>query len=1068
MNRRASLLLVVGLWGLAVPIAAQEVTASLTGIILDASGSSVAGAAVTVTNVETNFTRTTKSSMSGEYLFTLLRPGRYKLTVAQPGFKSYDQTGIVLEINQRAYLEVKLEVGATSERIEVSAEAPLITTEEASIGRVIDNKSITRIPLNGRLSITGLMLLAPGIQSPGSQDVSPNYGITPTVSGSSNTGTVAFTLDGVSNAQSWIERGLGEWPPLDGIQEFKVVTSSATAEFGKANQIIAISKGGTNQLHFTLLEFNRNRELAAKNFFATQLPLPQYNRNEFGGNVSGPVYIPKIYNGKDRTFFFFNYEGFRRRQAQTSSQQVATAAMREGDFRGLAVITDPLSGAPFPNNIIPTDRVNAVTARLGQLYPLPNQPGTGPAGTGVNLTQNIPIPEGADRESFRIDHRMTGKDQLAYSILFGWFGPNPSPGPVSTFGGMAAIGEHNINQALSLTHTFSPTILSESRVGYLHLRVYRTPQNYQLDPSTFIPGLPVQDIGGAPQVSITNIVNMSEAGSRDLHQEESFIQNLTVVRGSHTLKMGFTYAHTSHYNFAARGPQRGAYNFRGQYSGNAYADFVLGYPATTQLPIPSAFRNMFRQNRYQLFFQDDWRVTRRLTINVGLRYEFQPIQPQVYGQASLFAPPGKGVVVFANSMPSTAIPALVNGYGVVLAKDRGLPSTLMDYLGQDRNNFAPRLGLAYKVTPHTVLRGGFGIYYQVLNLNYSEQAAVGVPFGTVGTYEQPAGSAPGFTMTNPFPGNGSVPANPDAAAYDHTTTPYSVQWNATLEHELHGGIALRASYVGQRNIKQLGTPNLNAVLPAPGPVQPRRPYQPFANINLNNSPIFQSNSNQLQAGVQKRYSNGLLISAEYQFSRVIGTENFMSPANYNDSRGNIGGIRRHVLAMSYVYDLPFGRGRALLPGVEGIAGKLISGWQIAGLTSAMSGAPFSPSFSTAVQGSVGGRPNVVSGVPLYPENRSIAQYFNPAAFSIPADFTYGNTGYDLLWGPGQQNWDMSLVKNTAIRDRGNLELRMDAFSAFNHPTFSNPAADITNKATVGRISSAGGNRTVQIGAKLSF
>jgi len=223
---------------------------------------------------------------------------------------------------------------------------------------------------------------------------------------------------------------LGEWPPLDGIQEFKVVTSSATAEFGKANQIIAVSKGGTNQLHFTLLEFNRNRELAAKNFFATQLALPQYNRNEFGGNVSGPVNIPKIYNGKDRTFFFFNYEGFRRRQAQTSSQQVATPAMRQGDFRGLSVINDPLSGAPFPNNVIPSNRLNAVTARLGQLYPLPNLAGTGPAGTGVNLTQNIPIPEEADRESLRIDHRLTGKDQLAYSILFGWFGPNPSPGPV--------------------------------------------------------------------------------------------------------------------------------------------------------------------------------------------------------------------------------------------------------------------------------------------------------------------------------------------------------------------------------------------------------------------------------------------------------------------------------------------------------------------------------------------------------------------------------------------------------------------------------------------------------------
>jgi hypothetical protein len=424
--------------------------------------------------------------------------------------------------------------------------------------------------------------------------------------------------------------------------------------------------------------------------------------------------------------------------------------------------------------------------------------------------------------------------------------------------------------------------------------------------------------------------------------------------------------------------------------------------------------------------------------------------------------------VFADSMPSTAIPALVAGYSVGLAKDRSVPSGLMDYLGQDRNNFAPRIGLAWKLTDRTVLRSGFGLYYQTLNLNYTEQAAVGIPFGTVGTFEQPAGSIPGFTMSNPFPSNGSVPANPDAAAYDRTTTPYSLQWNATVEHELRGGIALRTSYVGQRNVKQLGTPNLNAVLPAPGPVQPRRPWQPFANINFNNSPIFQSSSNQLQGGVQKRYNNGLLISAEYQYSRTLGTETFLSPANYNDSRGNIAGIRRHVLAASYVYDLPLGKGRMLLSDVHGVYDKLLSGWQIAGLTTGMSGAPFSPSFSTAVQGSVGGRPNVVSGVPLYPASRTLTQYFNPAAFSVPADFTFGNAGYNLLWGPGQQNWDMSLVKNTGLSERANMELRMDAFSTFNHPTFGNPAADITNKGTVGRITTAGGNRTLQIGARLTF
>ena len=435
----------------------QEVTASITGKVTDSSGASAAGVKVTAVNTQTNQTRQVQSGGAGDYVIPLLKPGSYKVTAEQPGFKTFSRDGIILEVNQRALIDISLTVGDVSDRVEVTAEVAAINTENASVGKVIDNKSISIMPLNGRVNITGLMTLAPGIQNAGNQDTLQNTGITPTVSGASGTQSVNFTLDGVSNAIPNGERGLAEWPPLDGIQEFKVITSGAGAEFNKANQIVVVTKSGTNQYHGSALYFNRNRLLAAKNFFATGLDKPKYNRNEFGGNFSGPIQLPKVYDGKDRSFFFFNYEGFRRRQAQTRTAQVPTAAMRSGDFTGLGVITDPLTLAPFPGNRIPADRLNPVTQKLMQLYPLPNTAGTGAAGTGLNLTENLAIPEYVDRYSVRVDHTFSAKDQVYGGLMVGNLGPNPSNGPLSTFGGMKAIGEHNKNASFTWNHTFNPS-----------------------------------------------------------------------------------------------------------------------------------------------------------------------------------------------------------------------------------------------------------------------------------------------------------------------------------------------------------------------------------------------------------------------------------------------------------------------------------------------------------------------------------------------------------------------------------------------------------------------------------
>lgn len=1053
----------------------QEVTASLSGLVKDGTGGIIVGATVEAREVDTNLRRSATTTEAGHYDMPLLRPGRYELKVSQPGFKTYERSGIRLEVNQRATIDIVLEVGATTERIEVTAPIPVVQPEDPSVGKVMDTDTIVNTPLNSRLNMSNLLALAPGFQNTGTQDGIPNYGITPTMNGGSSYGALAYSIDGVVNIATNIERAYGEIIPIDGIREFKVITSGGSAEFGKANQVVVVTKGGTNQVHGTAVMFNRNRFLAAKNFFATHLPLGQYNRNEFGGNFSGPVFLPSVYNGKDRTFFFFNWEGFRRRQATTLSSQMPTEAQRSGDFSAFAAIKDPLAGGtPFPNNRIPSTRFNPVTQQILKLYPLPNQPGS-----GVNLIENVPVPEHVNRMSFRIDHTLSGKDQISGSLMQGLTGPNASPGATSVFGGMEELGEHNYHTTLGWTRLVSASMVNELRLGYSHVRVFRTPQMSTHDPSAYIPGLGPQDIGGPPTVYITNITAISEAGSKDLDQTIQFTDNVTKTVGTHSFKAGFTFLRLDHWNLAATSPQRGRFNFNGQYSGNAFADFMLGYPNYTQLPLPSASASRLFQKRFSWFVQDEWRVTPKLTVTYGLRYELANGQPSATGRTAMFVPSVGNVVVFRDSYPVGTIPILRDSLKIPLAKDVGLSTDVWSLIGQDHNNFAPRLGLAYRLRSGTVARGAFGMFYNSVGTGtLASGLYTNPPFSVAQTFEQPSGPVPAFTMSNPFSTSGTIPANPSATYLPKVVIPYTLQWNFTLEQELPQAMGLRLSYVGAHNVKQsaahVGGPglttnlDLNYVPPAPGAAQPRRPYQPYSGISVSNSPLFQSSLNTLQAGVQKRFSKGWLLNAEYQFVRVLGTEGFLDQRKTNDSRGNMNGIRTHVLVASYSYEFPFGRGRAVWGDAKGAANLLVSGWTVSGISTFMTGAPFSAFCSTSVQGSVCGRPDVVAGAALYPANQTINQWFNASAFKMPPDFTYGNSAYNMLWGPGRQNWDISLAKNTRIGENLNLQLRLDTFSTFNHPQFSNPSSTITNAATVGKITSASGNRTMQIGAKLQF
>jgi hypothetical protein len=1055
-------------------------TARVTGTVTDPSGAVLPGATITIRDADTNATRSITTAENGDYAVTQLTPGKYNLTVEKQGFGSYQQNDIVLVIGQVAEINVQLQVGSQAQKVTVTSSAPVIQTEDSSIGSVIDSQTIVNTPLNGRLSIMGLVALAPGVQGAGAQDQIPVYGVTPSIgTGSRNSyGGVGYSLDGAVNMVVTLQRGEGEVPPLDGLAEFKVLTSAAPAEFNQPSQVVVVTKGGANQLHGELLEFNRVAATAAKSYFAGALPKPQYIRNEYGGNFSGPIFIPKLYNGRDRSFFFFNYEGFRLIQASNVNSQEPTQAERSGNFAGVGTIIDPLTGQPFPNNQIPAARLNSVDVNLQNvLFPLPTA-----AGTGTNTFELVPYVSTASRVSFRIDHKLSERDQIRGTYLRAFYGPNPSVGASSKFGGMAGIGEHNSNTIIGWTHIFSPTLLTDTTASYLHIPIYRTPQNYNVPFSSIIPGLGTELIEGAPQLTIKNITSVAEQGSKDLAYDVQLNTSVTKVLATHTIKAGFSVLYDNHWNDGAVAPQRGSYTFTGQYSSVGYADFLLGYPSTVSKPTPNNFITRNISAQYGFYLQDDWKVTPRLTINAGIRYDLQWFRPSPYGNQSLYVPNLQKVVVFGNGYPPSTSPVQAISQFLSLplefASQAGLPNNVWSYLGQDANNVAPRLGFAYQLRTDTVVRGAFGIYYNLLPPTYfGNNYAGNIPYEGTETFSQPAG-APTITMNAPFSATGSFAANPSVNAQHSTVTPYTEAYNLAIEHQFPKAIALRIGYVGQNNIKQnndSGTgntdPDINLPTPAAGPVQPRRFVQPWSNIYLFNDPVFHSNLNSVQVGVHKQYSSGFMLNAEYQYTRVLGTENFLNPLTVGDSYGNISGITPNVVEVSYSYLLPFGKSQLLFSNAGNLANKVIAGWQLSGITQWQGGQPFSVTFTASLQGAQNGRADRVPGVPLYPTNKSIHQWFNPAAFAAPVPYTYGDSAYDMLWGPHYQDWDMSLVKNTVWREKINLQLRMDSFNVFNHPNFAAPNSAVSNPSNFGVVTglaSGAENRTVEFAAKLSF
>jgi hypothetical protein len=1107
----------------------QGITGSMTGTVTDPSGAVVPNATVTIREVDTNAARTITTSDAGTFTVTQLPPGHYTVKVDKAGFKTYEQSGITLVIDQLAQINAQLSLGSEAQNIEVTSTGPVIQTEDSSVGQVIDSQSIQNTPLNGRLSVMGLIALSPGVQGVGAQDQLAVRGLTYAVgTGSRNAyGGLGSTLDGVVNKEVTLQRAEPEVPSLDALAEFKVLSTGAPAEFNEPSQVIVVTASGTNRYHGELLWYNRSKGTAAKTYFGGASARPYYERNEYGGNFAGPITIPHIYDGKNRSFFFVAFEGFRLNQSANVNSQEPTLLERQGIFTEFTQpIINPATGTAFANQTI--TNINPVSAQLlNLLYPKPTT-----SGTGTNTFELVPYTSQAKRFSLHIDHKISDKDQVRGTVLVAHYGPNPDVGSSSLQGGFSGDGEHNTNTILGWTHTFSPTLLIDTYASYFHLPIYRTPQNVNTKWESIIPGLSPQLIEGAPQISISNITSVSEAGSKDLEQAMQANTAVTKVLARHTIKTGFSYIFDNHWNESAVSPQRGSFSFNGEYSKCttayssactssgapwAFADFLLGLPATTGQGTPGTFITRNISSQYAAFVQDDWKATPKLTINMGLRYDLQWFEPGPYGEFSLYVPSLSKVIVFGSSYPTGAISSYVNSLQssnlIALSSNSSISNNPFAFLGRPDKNFAPRFGFAYQIVPNTVVRGAFGIYFNLLPASYMGNMFGTLPFEASETFtnsanaaapSQPTITASTFTMSNPFSATGSFSANPSVNAEHNLVTPYTEEYNLAVEHQFPGALDLRVGYVGQHNLKQNNyggsgnyAPNINLADPPVLGVsaQSTNLHQPFASIPYTLDPIFHSTMNSLQVGVHKQYTRGLAFGAEYQWTRVLGTENVEDPSGLHpqDSYGPIGGITPQVLQVNYSYMLPFGRGHALFGDAGDVTNKFISGWQISGITDAQTGQPFSVTVNApSVTGAVAGRANRVSGMALYPAAKTKAEWFNPAAFSIPTCYnasgsftcsnylssfptsysTYGTSGYDMLRGPRFQDWDMSLQKNIPWHDHYNMQLRADSFNVFNHPNFNTPNANISN-SNAGTVTSISGTpsyeqRTLEFAAKFNF
>jgi len=1069
----------------------QEVTGTIGGRVLDANGAAIVNAEVAITHIETGAVRKARTDGGGTYLIPSMRIGEYSLSAVHPGFKKAVRNGVELHISDHLDIDLQLQVGEMTQEVTVSASVSQVETETSEQGGLINGDQVRELQLNGRSFMTLLELL-PGVASDMSDRTDPNS--TPSVSiNGARSSSSNFTIDGGSNADVIVGSGsLNTFTSVETIAEFKVATSAFAAEYGRGgfSQVNVVTRGGSKQFHGSVFEFVRNDAFDAHDFITHQvLPL---KLNNFGYTLSGPVILPQYNKNRNKTFFFWTQEfNLLSTRGDAVNTTVPSLANKAGNFAGKTIVDPDNKNLAFPGSIIPASRFDPNAVKLLNVFPDPNYPGS----AALNYTSAQASHQNWREEMIRIDHQFSPGTKLygryvQDSIsLYNPYGGTATSSITTRFPGISAtnMDRPGTNLVLNMTNVFSQSLLNEMSATYAGRRTWETPASDFANRDKLgvkIPELfPENDGNVIPIITLGSpyaTMSVARVYLKKLFNLE-FSDNLTWIKGKHTLKFGGIYSYGGNRENPNGPATNGNFTFTTAFSRDPVANMLLGY-ATTYSETEHFVVAHTRFAMAEMFAQDDWRVNSRLTLNYGIRH-------------SMYFNPYDTSNILANFIPAMYNPKTApqinpsNGQRVPNTGDpldgMALAGVNSPYGQRVTNNnynlFGPRFGFAWDIfgDRKTSLRGGYGIYYtRPLIGTFINSGFDNLPFARTVTINNPRFSDPTGGATAPE-GTPAVTAlgNPMKA-------PTNQSWSIGIDRDLFKRAMLRVSYVGAAGTHLFRPTNLND--PPPGlaaqkgvNVNAVRPYLGYGAITVRES-TGQSNYHSLQVSLNKRMTKNFQAGMAYTWAKSIDNGSSerggsdIPPDTRNDrlERAVSDFDRTHVLTANYIYMLPKPMDKSSL------LAPVLNGWQISGITRMYSGKPFDIQISSDVAG-IGAtqnqRPNVIN--PNTDGPHTADQWFNILAFGRPTSYTFGNMGRNSLRGPGVQRWDISLFKNFALNERGRVvQFRAEVFNALNHPSFTTIATALTTTTTgvtptangFGAVTATRDAREMQFAVKLTF
>ena len=1056
MIRRIALSLVTGLLVATAAWAQLASQSALVGTVTDAAGLAVPGAAVVAVNLGTKDTYSAITNSEGHYQIQFARPGKYEITISVTGFTTFTTTGVELATNQVKRTNATLQVGALSEAVSVEAQSQMLNTDRATISATVGERAIVELPVRQR-NVWSLASSTPGVLTGLNSDI----GLSFRGAGQREIQN-SLSLDGI-NASANLLAMTSMRPIAEAVTEVQVQTGSTSAEYGAylGVHINVVTKSGTNAFHGSVFDFVEDDSLDERGYFENPAnPKNPRNRKQFGAELDGPLTVPGLYNGRDKTFFMISYEGVRAEAISSPFASVPTDLMRQGNFSEVSTeIKNPFTGEPFPGNIIPQSMLSPTAINLLQYYPKANR-----AGTANNLQTPIANEEKIDQFLGRLDHNIGNKVRL--SLRYNWHKSNVT-NPLNAAIPVTVVTQPRVNKnwLLGYTHTLSPNLYNDFRIGYHRidfdtLNPFAVSGQTDAGSSLGIPGFDGDvkyNNPGIPSISIGNFNGIGAGGTNWNQFDKTFQVSdvLSYVRGNHNIRAGFDLRRLETGRRAAN-DARGLFNFTGDMTRYSVADFMLGLPRTV-IPPTDQIQGDVGGWRNGFFINDVWQATRNLTLSLGLRYELNTPVQTFAGYASMLAED------FETIIPSS------------------FPAEGFEFHEPNHSDFAPRLGATYRLGEKTVLRAGFGIYYNPNQMNSFTFLTNNPPLAAVTTYTSDSNN-PTLSFDHPFGVVGPAGRPDMISPTRHLPNARKDQWSFDIQRELGWDMALDLQYVGSNTSHLDRSFFNNTPQPGPGAVDPRRPSQKFRSRRIIQNDLI-ADYDAVSIILHKRMRHGLQADLHYTWSRTrdMATHsngggqtmnNYDIWADYGPALWDI----PHRFVASYLYELPFFKNSS-----KSLLKYILADWQISGVTTIQSGTPVNITFA-ADRANIGisglQRPNLVGPVPelnCQPNTagttdlarRELINCYDASAFALPDQFTFGNAPRNVLRGPKFSQTDLSLMKTLPFGNSVRLQVRMEVYNLFNQVNYMNPGASF-GAASFGRITAANPMRQIQIGGKLMF